>query len=650
MIAITIIRNIFLLDIVLVLTTVILLVSLPIVNGFLAVRFVQEQSAININFHKIITGTENSIIYNNDYYCRTSSLPSTFLLAKPRPIDLSTLNDIEAFEKKLFQTDNNERDIDDDVSDIDEDDDYFESIAENQRISEIDTFKKLMDGKLVTIHPISDLLDSIRIDSALATVIASCQFPIDISRVQSTQFLEAECVSIDDNVVTRKAMKVQNGQLLRIDWKKVFSKSLLGDRYSFSSYEVLPENIPLDILYEDDAILVINKQSNMVVHPGAGNWNGTIVNAVAYYLQNKSPYIPSELFCSSSNITTVNLSNNVTKRPGIFRDSALTINEKDDASEEQARVEDSKKASSCNVLELVRRLMEQQQQIQDQSSFRPGIIHRLDKGTTGVMVIGKTAQAVRDISNQFATRSKTRTTSDSSESLRHTIDLLLEDKDRTTSTYEEKAKPTTTASSVTPVKKLYLACTVGKNPGNSVVLNKPIRRHRTNRQQMCVIQSHDPDDTYYDFDDGQPSSGKEALSVVDTIQYNSKNQIAFVQVQIYTGRTHQIRVHLQDFSIPIIGDDVYGNKVYNERYFSPEASFTKSINSGTATIRTTKKLTKTQRQEQRRSNRLNRRPYLHAHQLTLTHPITDQIMRFVAPLPHDMMQFVNKYSLLPEEY
>jgi 23S rRNA pseudouridine1911/1915/1917 synthase len=152
--------------------------------------------------------------------------------------------------------------------------------------------------------------------------------------------------------------------------------------------------------------------------------------------------------------------------------------------------------------------------------------------------------------------------------------------------------------------------TVG-NPGKQVAIDKPIGRHPIHRQRMRVVPDpHRKDSSGVAPKDRIPSisssssyskAGRRALSYVDTIAFDGK--LSLVQVRIETGRTHQIRVHLQDRKTPIYGDDVYGIADWNKRLV--------------------------------KSNGIQR-PLLHAYRLELEHPITREKMVFEAPMAEDM--------------
>jgi 23S rRNA pseudouridine1911/1915/1917 synthase len=173
----------------------------------------------------------------------------------------------------------------------------------------------------------------------------------------------------------------------------------------------------------------------------------------------------------------------------------------------------------------------------------PGIVHRLDKGTSGVLIAGKNTDAVAKLSKLFFLRA---------------------------------------------VRKVYLAVCVG-HPGDATIV-EPIGRCQKNRQLMTCY-------------DGPP--GKLAISHVRTLAFDGKLSVALVRID--TGRTHQIRVHLQHRRTPIVGDEDYGNADWN------------------------KKLS--------RSNDVNR-PLLHAYEIEFEHPFTGQTILARAPVPDDMSSLI----------
>ncbi|MBJ7449609.1 MAG: RluA family pseudouridine synthase [Parachlamydiales bacterium] len=225
---------------------------------------------------------------------------------------------------------------------------------------------------------------------------------------------------------------------------------------------VTPENIPLDILYEDDYIIAVNKPASMVVHPAPGNWNKTFANALLYHCKN----------------------------------------------------------------------------LYTENPLRPGIVHRLDKDTTGVLIAAKTEIAHKNLVKAFSSRE---------------------------------------------IHKEYLALCSGKVLNKTI--NNQIGRHPVIRTKMAVVEN-----------------GKEAISHMTLVAY--QDHFSLVSVQIETGRTHQIRVHLQHANHPVLGDDLYGSVPLNRRY------------------------------------NLNRQ-MLHAYKTTLIHPITHQQLVIKAALPEDFSSFIN---------
>ncbi|MBN1405055.1 MAG: RluA family pseudouridine synthase [Candidatus Omnitrophica bacterium] len=201
-----------------------------------------------------------------------------------------------------------------------------------------------------------------------------------------------------------------------------------GDEIEFTSPEpkitkAEPENIPLDVIYEDKDVIVVNKPCGMVVHPAAGNYNGTLVNAL--------------LFHCKGNLANLG------------------------------------------------------------SPLRPGIVHRLDKNTSGVIIAAKTDAAYKGLVEQFKSRS---------------------------------------------VHKIYIAVVKGKMPLLSGKIELPIARSRKNRKKMAVSvldKRKKPAITHY-----------KVLNISDNF---SK-----IELSIETGRTHQIRVHMSYLGHPILGDTHYG--------------------------------------------------------------------------------------------
>ena len=262
----------------------------------------------------------------------------------------------------------------------------------------------------------------IRVDKFLVE-----QLP-DISRSQIKRFIESGHVTLDGLTVEKAGAKAKPGSVVEI---LVIEENRDG---------LVPEHIPLDIIFEDEQVIVLDKPAGMVVHPGAGNSTGTLVNALlAYY-------------------------------PPI-----------------------------CEVGE----------------ADRPGVIHRLDKGTSGVLVFAKTDKAYLWLVKQFKTRD---------------------------------------------VVKNYFALVDGHPPTPTGRIEAPVERDARARTKMGV---------------GLRGQGKLAVSEYFELQRFSKH--TYLEVHPITGRTHQIRVHLSYIGVPVVGDTLYGRRnpsIAIDRHFLHAKSIT----------------------------------------------------------------------------
>jgi len=186
-----------------------------------------------------------------------------------------------------------------------------------------------------------------------------------------------------------------------------------------------PEDLAIDIIYQDDDIVVINKAPGIVVHLGPGNYDKTLVNALLFHVKNLSS-------------------------------------------------------------------------VGDQT--RPGIVHRLDRDTAGLMVVAKSDRAYYSLVEQFSHRQ---------------------------------------------VIKIYKAVVTGKPPREEDLIDKPIARHKKYREKMCISED-----------------GREALTQykVEKVWHKSTGVFSLLTLRILTGRTHQIRVHLSSIGNPVVGDPVYSKK------------------------------------------------------------------------------------------
>ncbi|KEI72490.1 23S rRNA pseudouridine(1911/1915/1917) synthase RluD [Endozoicomonas elysicola] len=290
--------------------------------------------------------------------------------------------------------------------------------------------------------------------------IAAACFP-DFSRARLQDWIR-EGFLLVDGAPRKPKEKLYGGELL----------SLSVEVQSEARWEA--ENIPLDIVYEDDDIIVINKPAGLVVHPAVGNYTGTLLNALLYH----------------------------------YPDNAALP--------------------------------------------RAGIVHRLDKDTTGLMVVAR--------------------------SLAAQTDLVAQLQDRT-------------------VHREYEAVVRGVMTGGGLV-DAPIGRHPQNRLKMAVVRGGKPSITHY--------------RVLKRFAAHTH-----IRLQLETGRTHQIRVHMSHQRFPLVGDDLYGGGL---------------------------KLPKSCPAELEKVLRAFRRQALHARQLGLIHPITGEYMEWEVPLVEDFQMLLDSLA------
>lgn len=220
---------------------------------------------------------------------------------------------------------------------------------------------------------------------------------------------------------------IESGNILvNNNIQKISYKVQAGDEISIvipeaKEIEIKPQDIKIDIVYEDSSIIVVNKPKGLVVHPAIGNPDGTLVNAIM----------------------------------NICKDSLSGIG----------------------------------------GEIRPGIVHRLDKDTTGLLIIAKNDKAHINLSEQIKNRE---------------------------------------------VKKIYVALVRGIVPEDEATINMPIGRSTKDRKKMAVVKN-----------------GKEAVTHFKVL--NRFKNYTLLEIKIDTGRTHQIRVHMSEIGYPVVGDMVYSN-------------------------------------------------------------------------------------------
>ena len=273
-----------------------------------------------------------------------------------------------------------------------------------------------------------------------------------VSRSRAASLIENGNVLVNGNI-SCKNTKLHKGDIINI----VIPEPL--------KYDVKPENIPLDIIFEDDDLLVVNKPKGMVVHPAPGNYEGTLVNALMYH-------------CGGS-------------------------------------------LSGINGI------------------MRPGIVHRIDKNTSGLLMVAKNDIAHASLARQIKEHSFTRE---------------------------------------------YQTIVYGNFKVDVGTINAPIGRHPIKRKQMAIVEG-----------------GREAITHYKVLE-NLKD-FAYLNINLETGRTHQIRVHMAHIGHPVAGDDVYGPK--------------KIITSLCGQC-------------------------LHAKKIGFVHPKTNQYLEFESKLPDYFLQFLNR--------
>ena len=310
-----------------------------------------------------------------------------------------------------------------------------------------------LDNETVSLE-VSEADDGIRLDAYLASHIDGW------SRARLQRLIEAGDVLV-------------NSKLTKASYKVSTNDEIEAELTPPPESNFTPENIPLEIVFEDDHVIVINKPAGLVVHPAAGVNSGTLANALAYHFQ----------------------------------------------------------------------------QLSNAGSIRPGIVHRLDKATSGLLVAAKTESAHESLSDQFRARE---------------------------------------------VFKSYVALVYGVVKQESGRIEQPIARDPRNRTRMAIV-----------------AGGRGALSLYKVRR--SYSAFTLLDVELKTGRTHQIRVHLAWLKHPVVADELYGGGRDNS----------------------------VQDVQLRARIRKLGRQFLHAEQLGFRHPQTGDPMKFVAALPAELTQLLD---------
>ncbi len=220
----------------------------------------------------------------------------------------------------------------------------------------------------------------------------------------------------------------KNGEVITTKKEKVFLDDVIEiDMPEPENLDVIAENIPIEIVYEDDALMVVNKPQGMVVHPAPGHYTGTLVNALLYH---------------AASLSSIN---------GVIR---------------------------------------------------PGIVHRIDKDTSGLLMIAKTDLAHEKLSEQLKDKSSLR---------------------------------------------VYYAIVNGVVKDDEGLIDKPLARHPNDRKRMAIV-----------------TGGRHAVTHYKVIERYRLHTL--IELKLETGRTHQIRVHMASIGYPLLGDPVYGSKNEKVKY------------------------------------------------------------------------------------
>lgn len=224
---------------------------------------------------------------------------------------------------------------------------------------------------------------------------------------------------IDEGKILVNSKKVKSG------YKIKFNDSIDVEIVEKQAENIVPEDIPLNIVYEDDDIIIINKEKGMVVHPANGNYTGTVVNS----LMNS------------------------------HKDSLSSIN----------------------------------------GVIRPGIVHRIDKDTSGIIVVAKNDKAHKILADQFKIHS---------------------------------------------IKRKYIALVKGIIKEDNITIDKPIGRSAKDRKKMAITDKN----------------SRRAVTHISVLKRFYTSNVTLVEAELETGRTHQIRVHMASLHHPLVGDEVYGKR------------------------------------------------------------------------------------------
>lgn len=293
----------------------------------------------------------------------------------------------------------------------------------------------------------------------------------DISRSKIKKLIDEGKITISDRIVKASYM-VREGDTIKID-----------NDDSDKELDIVGEDIPLDIVYEDEYLLVVNKKSGMVVHPGNGNYSGTMVNALIHYCNN--------------DLSMVN------------------------------------------------------------GNVRPGIVHRIDADTSGLLLVAKNDMVHNDLAKQISMKSVTRK---------------------------------------------YLALVEGVIKEDSATIDAPIGRDTVDRKKMCVTGDN----------------SKDAVTHIRVLERYDKATL--IECKLETGRTHQIRVHMNYIKHPVVNDPVYGLNRMDEKIIREHTQ------------------SKEEYEKYREFGQL-----LHAKEIGFIHPVSHEYMDFQVEAPKEFYDILDMY-------
>ena len=315
---------------------------------------------------------------------------------------------------------------------------------------------------------------------------------LQVSKMQTSMRIDQYLTQQVENATRNKVQEaIEEGRVL-VNEKVVKSNYRIKscDLIQFTllrppAPELAAEDIPIDIMYEDEDLMVINKKPGMVVHPAFGNWTGTLANAILHHIGKEGDEL-------------------------------------------------------------------------DKSELRPGIVHRLDKNTSGLIIIAKNPLALHRLARQFADRK---------------------------------------------VVKIYKAIVWGVPAPPSGTITTNIGRSKKDRKVMANF----------------PYEGKDGkTAITDYSLTEDLHWFSVLSLTLHTGRTHQIRAHMQHLGHQILGDETYGGASIRTLPFSRSESFVKNL------------------------LELLPRQALHAETLSFHQPITQEPLNFTAPMPEDMLSALGK--------